>query len=68
MVKRIWDRCINTTELQNYMSSIKDNIDLQDEEAVERGEEWRFTRLNERMRFLQYRPGQYFKSRFFGIY
>lgn len=29
--------------------------------AVERGEKWEFSRLNERMRFLKYSAGQYFK-------
>ena len=31
---------------------------------VKRGERWRVTRLNERMRFLRYGAGQYFRGRY----
>jgi hypothetical protein len=36
--------------------------------AVKRGERWEFTRLNERMRFLKYTGGEYFKRGSFSAF
>jgi hypothetical protein len=35
---------------------------VQGQRAVERGDKWRMVRVNERMRFLRYGAGNYFKS------
>jgi hypothetical protein len=62
MVKRIWDRCILADGLENDLR-ILEKGEIIGKRAARLGEKWRMTRLNERMRFLKYGPGQYFRSK-----
>jgi len=52
LVERIWDRCILANGIKEELGRIEGR----------RAVEWEFSRLNERMRFLKYGAGQYFKS------
>ena len=59
VVAKIWKRVEpHLPELQ----SIKNQADVMGNGPVKRGEIWDFSCLNERMRFLQYGPGEYFKE------
>lgn len=55
VVDRIWDRCSKADGLQDRL-----NIVPQQYGKVREGE-WQFRRVNERMSFLKYGPGQFFK-------
>lgn len=61
LVERIWNRCIMADGINEDLGRIEGS-GLLDRRAVARGEKWQFSRLNERMRFLKYGAGQYFKS------
>jgi hypothetical protein len=54
VVNRIWDRCLSADGVGKELES--------QPRAVECGEKWRMVRVNERMRFLKYGAGNYFKS------
>ena len=57
VVERIWSRIKGSVPEPNYLMGM-DKVT-----AVPRGEMWEMTRLNERMRFLKYGKGQYFKRK-----
>ena len=60
VVDRIWDRCLLAEGLKDDLARIESNPLVQGERAAQRGARWRFTRPNERMRFLKYGEGQHF--------
>jgi hypothetical protein len=62
MVKRIWDRCLIAKGIKEELERIEGQPAIQGKIAVERGHKWRMVKVNERMRFLRYGPGNYFKS------
>lgn len=62
LVDRIWERCLEAEGIREDLSRIEGRLYLQGPSAVNRGEKWSVTRLNERMRFLRYGPGQFFKG------
>lgn len=64
MINRIWERCLSGEGVQDDLARIDRNPFVQGERAANRGARWRFTRPNERMRFLRYTKGQYFDSKF----
>ena len=56
VVDRLWQRCLNAEGLKDLMSRTpKDKHVLSGR--------WVFERVNNRMRFLKYTPGQYFKGK-----
>jgi hypothetical protein len=67
VMRRLWERCLP--------AQVADGVTLRDELAVLHGrrspgtiavgasQRWRLSRLNERMRFLRYVPGHYFKRK-----
>jgi hypothetical protein len=61
-VKRIWDRCLLAAGIEKELGRIEKQPGVQGYRAAKRGEKWRMTRVNERMRFLRYGAGNYFKS------
>lgn len=67
IVDRIWDR------IRSYVPELLELANAPDvtgEGPAKRRETWKMTRLNERMRFLKYTRGEYFKcrlSRFEGL-
>ena len=47
---------------------MKDNVRITGHGPVKRGETWRVSRLNERLRFLRYERGMYFREHCDGCY
>ena len=67
LVERIWSRIEDSVP---EIALLKDMPLVTGKWPVLRGETWKMTRLNERMRFLKYGPGQYFgrERLFFSIF
>ena len=63
MVAKIWDR---VKDYVPEIMEIKGKANVTGNGPVKRKETWGFSRLNERMRFLRYTTGQYFRSKFMG--
>jgi len=68
VVKRIWDRCLLAQGIREELGRIEKQPSIQSQRAADRGEKWRMVRVNERMRFLKYGAGNYFKSHCDGSY
>ena len=64
VVQRLWERCLQAPGIRESLGRIENNVSVQAQRGVDRGDRWRMTRLNERMRFLRYGPGQYFRREF----
>ena len=65
LVERIWSRIEDSVP---EIARLKDMPLVTGKWPVLRGETWKMTRLNERMRFLKYGPGQYFgRERLFSL-
>lgn len=60
VVERIWSRVKGSVPEIEYL---KGRARVTGNGPVMRGETWKMTRLNERMRFLKYGEGQYFKRK-----
>ncbi|KAL8695228.1 MAG: hypothetical protein Q9218_000266 [Villophora microphyllina] len=65
IVAKLWDR---VKEQVPEILSLRDNAHVTGNGPVKRGETWGFSRLNERMRFLKYTEGQYFRPHCDGSY
>lgn len=63
IVQRLLVRCFLAEQLQADLSTIEGKAFIIGSNAVMLGHRWKITRLNERMRFLRYGPGQFFKGR-----
>lgn len=68
VVKRIWDRCLLAKGISEELERIENKPGVQGEMSATRGVKWKMVRVNERMRFLRYGPGHYFKSHCDGSY
>jgi hypothetical protein len=62
IVGRLWDRCLLAPGLKDKIEIIE-GAKILGESAVKKGNKWRFARANERMRFLKYGKGQYFRRK-----
>jgi hypothetical protein len=62
IVRKIWERCLLAPGLREDLGVIEGNVGILGRKAVEKGHRWRVTRLNERMRFLRYGKGQFFRG------
>ncbi|KAL8739193.1 MAG: hypothetical protein Q9181_000084 [Wetmoreana brouardii] len=60
VVARIWDRVKARVP---EITSLKEMAHVTGNGPVRRGETWHMSRLNERMRFLKYTKGQYFRRK-----
>ena len=58
VVDRLWQRCSQASGLKELLATVPPEYQLG-------GGRWEFRRFNERMRFLKYSPGQYFKRESF---
>lgn len=67
VMDRLWARCLLAEGVKKDLARIEGKPLIQGDRAVQRGEKWHVTRLNERMRFLKYGPGQFFKG-VFGLF
>jgi hypothetical protein len=68
VVNRIWDRCLLAEGIREDLGRIEKQPSVQGQWAADRDEKWRMVRVNERMRFLKYGAGNYFKSHCDGTY
>ena len=62
VVERIWSRVKGSVP---EIEHLKGKARVTGNAAVMRGETWKMTRLNERMRFLKYSEGQYFRRKYY---
>jgi hypothetical protein len=62
VAQKIWDR---VKVFVPGIAKLDGHADLTAGSAVMRGEVWEASRLNERMRFLRYEGGEYFRGLFF---
>lgn len=64
VVSRIWDRCALAEGVQEQLGRIegKGSAKVQGHWMEQGGFKWKFVRLNERMRFLRYGKGMFFKG------
>ncbi|KAG8807432.1 hypothetical protein FRC18_005562 [Serendipita sp. 400] len=71
VIDRIWDRCLNGGEesvVRERLQTLANDPLVQGNSAFNAGNRWRMKRLNERMRFLRYGKGQFFKEHCDGSY
>ncbi|KAH7003160.1 hypothetical protein EDB82DRAFT_482721 [Fusarium venenatum] len=61
IVDRLWERCLQADGLRDLLAVVP-------HEPWMKGGRFVFSRLNDRMRFLKYSPGQYFKPHCDGAY
>jgi len=61
VVNRLWDR---VKTMLPELHTIANQPDVTGDGPTKRREVWKMTRLNERMRFLKYTAGEYFKREF----
>lgn len=61
VVRRLWERIEDG--VKQSLDKIEGNPSVQGRWEAERGQKWRFTRMNERMRFLKYGKGQFFRRK-----
>ncbi|CAM1500540.1 Fc.00g097020.m01.CDS01 [Cosmosporella sp. VM-42] len=61
VVDRLWERCSRVDGLKELLATVPPRYQAG-------GGQWEFRRFNERMRFLKYSPGQYFKPHCDGPY
>ncbi|KAK7431921.1 hypothetical protein QQZ08_001540 [Neonectria magnoliae] len=61
VVDRLWERCAQSEGLRELLAEVPPQPPMG-------GGKWEFRRYNERMRFLKYSPGQYFKPHCDGPY
>jgi hypothetical protein len=59
---RIWARCLETDEVAKDLAVIGDNFKIHGRRVVKEGQQWELVKLNERLRFLRYEPGQFFQG------
>lgn len=67
VVSRLWKR-LEPHLPELAAQKLKNQADVTGNGPVKRGEVWEFAELNERMRFLQYGPGEYFRPHCDGAY
>jgi hypothetical protein len=67
LVERLWKRIIQVKEVKDYLSALDGEkyYPVVGDGATRRGERWVVTKqgMNERMRFLKYGAGQYFRRK-----
>lgn len=74
VVNRIWERCMQVDGDEGEAMRDRLSVVRGDERAIvgggwrEEGWKWEFTRVNDRMRFLRYGKGGFFKREFFILF
>lgn len=66
-IDKIWDRVSDLPEIQEIMS-LQNKPSVTGNGPARRNETWQFERPNERMRFLKYEDGEYFRPHCDGSY
>ncbi|KAI1081498.1 hypothetical protein F5B20DRAFT_536226 [Whalleya microplaca] len=68
VVDRLWARLHTVPQIKDKLSSFSESDLLGSRRHQEAGSVWDFHRLNKRMRFLKYGPGQFFRPHCDGAY
>jgi 2OG-Fe(II) oxygenase superfamily len=68
VMHRLLMRCFLSEQVQKDLAVIDGSEHILGQKAVRLGHRWKLTRLNERMRFLRYGKGQFFKEHCDGTY
>jgi hypothetical protein len=61
IVDRLWERCLAAPGLGEKLGVVEQDVVVLGPSRSGRVQRWEFRRLNDRMRFLRYRKGQFFK-------
>ena len=67
LVDKVWNRIAHLPDVQEIVR-LQNVPKIVGNGPIKRGEVWKFTRLNERMRFLKYVGGEYFRPHCDGTY
>lgn len=68
IVGRLWERCCTVPGFRDLLGEVVPDTTQPKHPLIDSTATWAFTRPNERMRFLRYGPGQYFKRHCDGAY
>lgn len=61
VVDRLWDRCLAVPGLRQKLEVVEQDVVVLGPSRSGRVQRWEFRRLNDRMRFLRYGRGQFFR-------
>jgi hypothetical protein len=61
VVDRLWERCVAAPGLKEKLDVVEQDVVVLGPSRSGRVQRWEFRRLNDRMRFLRYGKGQFFK-------
>lgn len=64
IVDRLWDRIVTADGLRDKLMAVQDDVDILGPNRKGGVQRWEFVRVNERMRFLRYGAGQFFRREF----
>lgn len=62
IVDRLWERCVAAPGLKEKLGVVEQDVVVLGSSRSGREQRWEFRRLNERMRFLKYGSGQFFRG------
>lgn len=64
VVDRLWERCLAAPGLKDKLDVVEEDIVVLGPSRSGRVQRWEFRRLNDRMRFLRYGSGQFFRREY----
>lgn len=64
VVNRLWDRCLAAPGLKDRLSVVENDVHILGPNRKGKPQRWDIRRLNDRMRFLRYGSGQFFRREF----
>ncbi|KAB5554596.1 oxidoreductase domain-containing protein [Coniochaeta sp. 2T2.1] len=62
VVDRLWERCLAAPGLKEKLGVVEQDVVVLAPSRSGRAQRWEFRRLNDRMRFLRYGKGQFFRT------
>lgn len=68
IVDRLWGRCLRAEGLKERLGVIENEEGITGWKRKGESQRWEFRRVNQRMRFLKYGSGQFFKREFFFLF
>jgi hypothetical protein len=69
VVDRLWERikgadCVGAEEMRARLEVVEDDVEILGRSRWSGKQRWEFRRVNDRMRFLKYGPGDFFRREF----
>lgn len=64
VVDRLWERCLAAPGLKDKLAVVEQDVVVLGPSRSGRVQRWEFRRLNDRMRFLKYGSGQFFRREY----